>query len=473
MKHRFRIALISNVILAIGPLLNPARGECPAEKDWVDHPQFSIEEPPEGKECAFYQSAWRAFLWCMQQEQNGQPRFLSFTTPDELFVPSDSATPLNFVRKSNFAATMRTLATAKTGAIKRLGLAPRLAKQQRTVINNGIVQAGELGALVDQHGRVVYFAQHVNNEFGNYVKSKGFQNASNLATATPDDVFPAGAMELKSSWRVKQPGEAEDHYIAVDADVPTLLTNAHGELEIHPEMPRPERVLLVGIHVVFVTKGHSEFIWATFEHEDNAPDLPADAAADRSKPVDNSRNWTFYKKGTPARDCNKANRGVQGDELLHLVDAQAQTLAPITQVFREFSHGGEDKPGEELNPLNDSIHGFLPQASPLKSYFLLGAIWMNKPNDPPKLGQKSLGMLPPRNFGFIRADNCDEDQFGGERKMSNSTIETFTQSDQHCFSCHDTHPERIKLGFKDFPGTPIGVSHILRSAYAKDPKPDK
>ena len=348
----------------------------------------------------------------------------------------------------------------------KLGMAPRLSKMQNTAVGGDeINQALDLGALVDQNGRVVYYAQHVDAVFADYIRAKGFDNASTLANAKPDDVFPPGSIELKSSWRVKSANESEEGFIAIDAEVPTLVTSSEGRVQAHPEIPRNERMLLVGLHVVVVTEGHPEFILATFEHKRNAPDLPKEMQTGSNLPV-SQENYTFYKANTPAVNCNEPNNLIAGSSKLTLVDAQKQILAPVTQVFRQFLFGGEDKPNDELIPLNDSVHALLPPDSKIKSYDLIGALWMEVPKDT---------FLPGKRFGRIVNDDSDEDVFGGERKLSNSTMETFTQSEMHCFSCHDTRSEKIApvngVKFEIFPETLLGVSHILRTEYAKHPKP--
>ena len=55
-------------------------------------------------------------------------------------------------------------------------------------------------------------------------------------------------------------------------------------------------VALIGLHVVGVVEDHPEFVWATFEHEDNAPDrLDVERGALASA-------YTFYRPGcAPAR----------------------------------------------------------------------------------------------------------------------------------------------------------------------------
>ena len=141
---------------------------------------------------------------------------------------------------------------------------------------------------------------------------------------------------------------------------------------------------------MFVLDGHPEFIWATFEHNDNVPELnkarvltPPGAAVDGT-PVDATRGWSLYKKGTPANQCNKKNTG-------QLTLNADQTLTPVTNVFRQFHFGNDDEPCviETLNQsVYDGITASLPKVTnadakkrleALKNYSLRGAMWLNNP----------------------------------------------------------------------------------------------
>ena len=71
------------------------------------------------------------------------------------------------------------------------------------------------------------------------------------------------------------------------------------------------------------------------------------------------------------------------------------------------------------------------------------------------------------NKDFVLADKSDTTVIGGEKALSNVTMETFTQENQRCFSCHRTKrefdPDTSSSLF--FPPKLIGVSHILTNAY--------
>ena len=484
MKHLSHITLVSLIAMASHAPVAIAQG-CKANAAWFTATAPpGTSEPPADSECAFYQRSWEMFIWLTAEDSaTHQPRFIGFTTPDELFVkpkppgPSPSDQPLTLLSK--IAKTSRLTISAKDGAVKRLGMGLRLAKNpmeitaDRPEIDAGVIQAGSKGAVVDSNGRTLYFAQHVDPVFEAYVKQHHFDQASNLAAAKPDDAFPPGSIELKSSWRVKQPNETGNGFIMVKATVPKLVKDHQNDNDIIVSLTetRDEDMLLVGLHVVFVTVGHPEFVWATFEHKDNAPDLGgpgqgtgAATATGSPAPVDSTRSYTFYKQGTPAKECNIAGT-LTGTGLGRLTLNEAdQTLQPVSNIFREFRFGGEPTPEDEIIDLNDDVHRLTPQGSPIASYILIGALWMNEPTMKPF----RAGL----DFGDIGSELADRTRFAGETKLSNATMETFTQTENNCFSCHDTKSKRVGANLQPFPATLLGVSHILRDAYKADPRPN-
>jgi hypothetical protein len=188
-------------------------------------------------------------------------------------------------------------------------------------------------------------------------------------------------------------------------------------------------------------KGHPEFIWATFEHVDNAPDLPSSISPDGNDPVDSARDWTLYAKGTAAKDANKKQD-------LTLVEA-TQKLTPATPVFRRFPFG-DDPDASEIKALNKSVSEQMPSTMAVwKNYFLVGAVWLRP------------GSAFKENMSF------GDPVLAGGKRLSNTTMESFTQDDQpNCMRCHTTRKAESgppkQLGAKR-----INVSHIMTVAFKR------
>jgi hypothetical protein len=406
------------------------------------------------KECDFYKWAWQNFLYATRGEADGQqPRFLSYKEPDEVFK----------LALAPFPSKLRESA----GQREMLQLAPRFAKEPDPIppakVNGpesrsipDVLQARSGGILVDQAGNAVYYGIHLNNVYADYITSKDFTDAAKLAAASDAETFPKGTMAFKSSWRIVNPGEDTSKYFVTRAVVPRLKDVPGTGIRVDPtQPPRQVMVALVGLHVAGVPEGHPEFVWATFEHVDNAPDLPAGVDHQAATPVDGSRNWTLYAKGTLAKDCNR-KLGPSSSPRLTL-DPATQLLKPPTQVFREFAFGGEPTPEQEIEPLNNSVHAQLPpNLNVWKNYKLIGAVWLNNPSTDFQA-----------NVDFGELSKAQPNLLGGETKLSNSSMETFTQDDkQSCFYCHRTVEEKM-AGKTPFPPKRLSVNHVLTNAYFK------
>jgi hypothetical protein len=386
--------------------------------------------------CDFYLWSWQTFLYVTQADAasgDNRPRFLTYDTPADLFGPTAA---LRFPPAGRSPGTAQSL----------LKLAPRMTKEAEPIDIDQILQAGSSGILVDQAGRTVYYQIHLNEDFSKFVKDHGFTDREKLKQAPADLQFPVGVVELKSSWRVLAPGEDPKGAFTTLAEIPRLINKPGGKIVVDPTQTSRETVALVGLHVVGVTQGHPEFIWATFEHVDNAPDLPAGIMPNDDKPVDNARSWTFYPKGAKAKDSNKNVK----TPVLKL-DEPTQVLTPKTSVFRQFALGGSDTP-TLITGLTSSVWQRLPTALDVwKNYFLVGAVWLRNP------GQD-----------FKPDSEFDDGKLAGEKKLSNSTMETFTQSPAlrpNCFSCHETKAVRIPNTNDEIPAKLLNVSHVFSHAY--------
>jgi hypothetical protein len=308
-----------------------------------------------------------------------------------------------------------------------------------------ILQATSEGALVDQNGRVVYYGTHLNGRFADFFKKHDLADPERILAADPQLEFPPGALELKSSWKVLGAGDDPARYFTTVAVISELVTDEAGSVVVDPAKTREEKMGLLGLHVVGTIVVHPEFIWATFEHVDNAPDLPEGVGL--NDPVDDARDWTLYARSTLLRDCNK-----NPEARLKLVDAAAQRVEPIVHVYRHFPLGGSTTPGE-IKAINASVHRQLPaELAVWKNYSLIGAVWLATPE---------TSFRPDREFN-------DDAELAGEVKLSNASMETFTQRSRvNCLRCHNTLRKEETIGGKkvELPGKKILISHVVVDAF--------
>jgi hypothetical protein len=435
--------------------------KCQAPAEWFKAggtdpvPQsFMIDDSTD--ECKFYKWAWQSFLWLTQTDQGSQaPRFVLFKTPNELFdVGGDKKLQLIAAPEGSHEGK------------KILSLSVRNSpRTSRDVTAAAVEQAGSQGVLVDRNQRAVYFGLHINDRFVNFIRH-------DLQLANPDKIkdveltkeFPPGCLELKSSWRIltkeeKTPDnlkKLQQRFFITEGLVPTLIASTDPDsgkptVKADPTRPRKEIVALVGLHVVGTIVDHPEFVWASFEHIDNSPTPPKKNLGDNES-VDDQKDYTFYRKGKKKKECN-VNPVDPLASTLKFIDQNEQTLSPIVDVFREFNSGDDGfTEDDKVRDLNTSVHERLKKGnlSVWSNYKLIGAVWFK---DPKK--------------DFVEKQEFKKDELlVGETKLSNSTMETFTQSTKvNCFRCHDTSPQQEND--RTLPGLRIKVSHIIRNAYLR------
>lgn len=132
-------------------------------------------------------------------------------------------------------------------------------------------QAGSLQPLVDQNGALVWYEVKVNRVYYDFVVDHGYYDSRRQPAQI---TFPSagnatrgeGTVEVKAAWKVlggpnsKQPDDPSRFYtttaLVYDADTNTCTRQPVG---------------LVGLHIKHKTDTFKQWIWATFEHVDNAP----------------------------------------------------------------------------------------------------------------------------------------------------------------------------------------------------------
>jgi hypothetical protein len=411
-----------------------AQAACVAPSTWTSH---AAVPPPDNNtaptsNCAFHVWAWNTFLWITQPEEDGKLRFQTFATLDELF--SEDALAMGF---------------AALPKDKVLELTVRVNKSFEMQGLDSILQAQSRGALIHgpamDSGRALYYSQNVDPVFYEFVRTNKYYLPDEYASAPADTDFPVGAIEFKYSWRIVEDGEDASAFYVTPAEIFLLTETTDGAgkavIVVDPSKTRIVNVALVGVHVVGVVKDHPEFIWATFEHKDNVPDLPAGMSSTSTGPVSN-RDWTFYHANTPAKDGNKNPSGQ-----MKLVDADKQLLSPVVNVFRAFPFGGGSQDNvANIQSLNESVRTNVIAGSVWANYMLVGGVW-SSPNS------VSPGQAISPQLGSV--------------SLANATMETFDQlfPGLNCFACHTTFGD--KTGSVELPAKNMNLSHIMTNGFLR------
>jgi hypothetical protein len=388
-------------------------GDCVAPTDWFSG-MVPTPEPknfPQGTDvtnCDFHLISWQYFLW-LTEEVNGKLRFETFFT-DKSIHPE--------------------------------------TKDDTYQVLDIVEQALSKGMLIDQNNRAVYSNIMINDVYRDWVLANKLYDPEVFAAFDATAEFPVGSMSLKANWKIVQTNEDVSNLYTTQADI-KLLTMVNGEPRIPEENAKVQKgveVALVGFHIAIVVEGHPEFIWATFEFDDNAPNFRVEQGM--NAPVD-SVDHLFYQAKTIARQTNANNAAI-----LEFVNESNQTLTPITQVARQYANGGGSPTNQgNIEHLNTDVKNLLG-TSIWRNYFEVGAVWFNT----------EKGVLKP-NWN----PNVDSSMVTGSLRLSNSTIETFTQkvaSQNECFSCHNTFAvTNVPLNRDVLAGKNANTSHILLKNY--------
>jgi hypothetical protein len=404
----------------------PAGGavNCNAPFGWWESPNlnpiFPANKPPPGPtDCDFQIWSWTAFVhWMQNDPRTGKPAFLNLPTPDDL--------------ASGDPARMR-------AAPRALVLKPRNQKPKSL---SEIQQAGSGGVLVDQSGRAVYYATHMDPVY--FATAQQYYGAANYAKAPPATPFPVNATVFKTAWRIVQPNAIPTDAYSTQATIALLESDGQGGLRTSGQTQNAT-VALVGVHVVGVVQDHPEFLWATFEQTNNAPDLPPNVQPGSSDPV-SSRSFTFYRANTPANASNQMPTS-------YTIDPATQAISPATNAFRQFAWGGatpdrvQDITSSNKN-FQDHIRGGGAKSidQVFANYVMHGTVWI------------LANTLQP-------GDGNLDTQAIGSPSLASSVMETFVQgAGTNCFSCHNTS------GGSGYPGKDINLSHVILGSLAPNPE---
>jgi len=373
-------------------------------------------------DCNFHQWSWEAFVWATALDDKGVPRFLGLPTPSDLLSKSGNAREIH-VRPLKLAA--------------------------RGFEGTGAFVQADNNVLVAPNGYPVYGSIHMNQMYFDTAK-KNLIATGGYLSENQDSTFTVGAAVFKATWLRLDPGQKppEGAY-TTEAQVPDLMTTKDGVIVATSKF-KTVKVALVGLHVTGATPHHPEFLWGTFEHNLNTPEVPDNTFSTSGS---NPNNYTFYKANTPFDKVNQA----AAPPVLTL-DPATQKLSHVTNAVLENETGGENQvengklvgPGN-IRALNNSGQSFLKglkgPESKFANYKLIGTVWM----DPDTYNTNST------NANAV-----------GSIYLANTTAETFAQQlsteftpPQNCFSCHKPVSYAKPLCPPALNNRTIALSHVL------------
>lgn len=310
-----------------------------------------------------------------------------------------------------------------------------------------VTQAGSKGVLYDSTNHAIHYAIYVNkqmydfqqkylNEFRKNIKQNtdtvlhpgDTVNVNTLSKFGLDTLtYPVGCFELKTSWILASslnPNDLKNYYITK-----ANIGPPNGEIA-------NVEVALLGMHIVGRVANHPELVWATFEHDDLAPNYDWSTGKDTTTKIVSDKNFLFYKAGTPVNGCPMNNK--------------PGSPAKFTSIYNMFTFGLPQSFVSNFAPshrdsannantvaLNKSVRAQLQNKKEVwANYFYKGAMWLDDPTPASNFvpGNDSIGSL---YNPYLR----------GSRAISNITMESYTQinfsgiyatGSMNCFACHAT-----------------------------------
>ncbi len=309
-------------------------------------------------------------------------------------------------------------------------------------------QAGSAGTLYDKNNRAVHYSIYVNQEmyaFQQKMLPLIKKNLDSLQQTGLDTVnYPVGCIEIKASWVLTSAlskKERKNYYITKGT--------MYG---------KPVEVALIGMHIVGRVDKHPELVWATFEHDNLAPDY--DWKNKDTNQVLSKKNFLFYKANTPANKCPMNNGKTSPVGFTNIFNFYRLGM-PESYVNSAVPSSRDLSNNANIEALNKSV---LSQLGKIKSvwahYFYKGSVWLNDPDDSNfQPGDDNIGSLTNTSLR-------------GSRALGNITMETFVQNQSsasinsgsmNCFECHGTSDFKNTVN-----GQPaaynLALSHLFMNA---------
>jgi hypothetical protein len=295
-------------------------------------------------------------------------------------------------------------------------------------LGSRFTQAGTGGAwLTAQNHHLALYEIRMNHDVFSYIQANRLYDATKQedfaenfgidlpnGTAEFSQYGEAGSMVFKASW-IELPDPSQWPYFKTSKAYVTDPTSDGS--------PRLVTVGLVGLHIIHKTAKSPQFIWATFEHVNNAP-----SAAD----IKNNalRSWyTFYNANcNPQTDHYRCNPNVQpegnGPSRPVFPRHPADPYDAPVQVIREnsISHTTFN----DVAGLNQWVWTLIRAGNPnsvFVNYQLVDVLWANAPAVVPTAAAVPLTAGNPLPNPMIH-------------KVANTTLETYFQNTFTCLECH-------------------------------------
>jgi hypothetical protein len=413
---------------------------CPASSEWVTNPNPPSEIPGNGANfCEFYQFAWQWFIYLMAPSSS-VPGIRNFQDTAEYPILQASGT--DSCSENASSKPQLFVRIVKDNDAESVSVVPERVPER-------IDQAGNSAATIyDQNKNVVFYT---------------IQFDKGLCSASDSGDLPIGTLELKMAWRVISEAD-KANYVWMYADI--IPTDGNDVKDL---------LGLIGFHLAKGTAQHPEFVWASYEHKNNAPNCvdsktnpllhpeikttvggwsftsnacvtclnePTDSCLDACN--FNQAQTATSLTGTPTEICRVFHDGTAAldyNATLNIADIDTlnEQLVGIDGIITKL---GKSKRGK-YNPLDNPL-------AVLANYFNLGAIWVSNPEEPATPSTPST--LGNQRGSLQLANPVMETTYQGKIAISDGKITNSTNGVTNCFGCHNYQPGKTATS---------GLSHIF------------
>lgn len=222
---------------------------------------FPKDEPTVRTQANFDDYSWQMFValcWPAKSGTRGKPDkskkigdpgpvvWQTFRSAEETFLPNGKDPgPWDDVSRKSFPSFVLNRTSKVDPAMKG-----KLSRKAQAVG----------GPLYDQNGNYTYYNLRMNKKEYDFIRKEKYYSKDILGELTGDLILPFYSMEVKSAWRILP--ESRDH---------SRFFTRKAKVQSSGGSPKNVYVGLVGLHITYKTPQSKKWIWATFEHKDNAP----------------------------------------------------------------------------------------------------------------------------------------------------------------------------------------------------------
>jgi hypothetical protein len=268
------------------------------------------------------------------------------------------------------------------------------------------------GPLIDQNGQFARFEISLNRSMFDYIVGNVLYNKQGqqtfakagkevgfACTGATNATTDTGAIMVKAAWKILGAGDDRTRFYTRKA----LVWTPGSTNPVRPATCAVSDVGMIGLHIATKVKDTPQWVWSTFEHRSNVPDLSSLPA---------KLPYSFYNQD--CKDCTAVNKPPPRP-WDPTKPGQPTQIARVTPI---------DAPTVALNKSWQAALASVNPASPWQYYDLISTQWPTQTSN----GCNALSETSP-------AGN-PAPQF-----LANSTLESYIQSavpnvSSSCIECH-------------------------------------